>query len=111
MLFRSKFIIFIQINGKNFYLATNLYKDNEFKDNYIGINTKEIEFNNLPNGTSKDIEAEIRSGDYSLNSTMRDAVGDEDMLRNDNTIVFTGTYVDGEGNEIEINKEYELTVY
>lgn len=47
----------IQINGKNFYLATNLYKDNEFKDNYIGINTKEIEFNNLPNGTSKDIEA------------------------------------------------------
>lgn len=100
----------IQINGKNFYLATNLYKDNEFKDNYIGINTKEIEFNNLPNGTSKDIEAEIRSGDYSLNSTMRDAVGDEDMLRNDNTIVFTGTYVDGEGNEIEINKEYELNV-
>lgn len=102
----------IQINGKNFYLATNLYKDNELKDNYIGINTKEIEFNNLPNGTSKDIEAEIRSGDYSLNSTMRDAIGaDEDnMINYENTIVFTGTYVDGKGNEIEINKEYELNV-
>ncbi len=102
----------IQINGKNFYLATNLYKDNEFKDNYIGINTNEIEFNNLPNGTSKDIEAEIRSGDYSLNSTMRDAIGtDEDnMINYENTIVFTGTYVDGEGNEIEINKEYKLNV-
>ena len=92
----------IQINGKNFYLATNLYKDNELKDNYIGINTKKIEFNNLPNGTSKDIEAEIRSGDYSLNSTMRDAIGaDEDnMINYENTIVFTGTYVDGKGNEI-----------
>lgn len=102
----------IQINGKNFYLATNLYKDSEFKDNYIGINTKEIEFNNLPNGTSKDIETEIRSGDYSLNSTMRDAIGvDEDnMINYENTIVFTGTYVDGKGNEIEINKEYELNV-
>lgn len=101
----------IQINGKNFYLATNLYKDNEIKDNYIGTNTKEIEFNNLPNGTSKDIEAEIRSGDYSSTSTARDAIGDDNNMVNDeNTIVFTGTYVDGEGNEIEIKKVYELNV-
>lgn len=102
----------IQINGKNFYLATSLYKDNEIKDNYIGTNTKEIEFNNLPNGTSKDIVAEIRSGDYSSSLTSRDAIGDDEnnMINQENTIVFTGTYVDGEGNEIEINKEYELNI-
>lgn len=101
----------IQINGKNFYLATNIYKDDEIKDNYISANTKKIEFNNISSGTSKSLEAEVRSGDYYSVATQKDAIGeDRDNFTNYSTIVFTGTYVDGEGNETALRKEYNVDV-
>lgn len=41
----------IEVDGKNFYLATTAPKDNELKDNYIGNNIKKLEFNDMANGT------------------------------------------------------------
>ena len=54
----------ITINGENFYLQTSLPKDEQLKDNYIGNNIKEIEFNDLANGTQKMLTGIVRSGDY-----------------------------------------------
>ena len=52
----------IQINGKNFYLATSLPQDDELKSNYISDNTKLIEFNDLQGGTYKTVAGYVRSG-------------------------------------------------
>ena len=46
----------VEIDGKNFYLATTAPKDNELKDNYIGTNVKKLEFNDMTNGTQKIID-------------------------------------------------------
>ena len=100
----------IEIDGKNFYLATTIPKDNELKDNYIGTNIKTLEFNDLANGTQKLITGIVRSGDYSYSSLKANAIGSNinNLSRNDNKIIFTGTYVGSDGNEIEIKKEVVL---
>ena len=100
----------IEIDGKNFYLATTAPKDNELKDNYIGTNIKELEFNDMTNGTKKLITGAVRSGDYSYSSTKASAIGSNinNLSRNDNKIIFTGTYVGSDGNEIQISKEINL---
>ena len=43
----------ITINSNNFYFNTTIVKDNEVKENYISSNTKEINFNEIGNGTEK----------------------------------------------------------
>ena len=43
----------IEIDGKNFSLQTILPKDEQFKRDYIGKDTKVLEFNELKNGTQK----------------------------------------------------------
>ena len=100
----------IQINGNNFYLQTALPKDNELKANYIGNNIKTIEFENLNNGTQKLITGIVRSGDYTYNSQKTSAIGNNinNYSRQDNKVILTGTYVDENGNEIEIRKEVNL---
>ena len=100
----------IEIDGKNFYLATTAPKDNELKDNYIGPNIKTLEFNDMANGTQKLITGIVRSGDYSYSSSKANAIGSNinNLSRDDNKITFTGTYVGSDGNEIEINKEINL---
>ena len=50
----------ITINNQNFYLQTSLPKDEELKDNYIGTNTKVVEFNDLSNGTQKLIKGFVK---------------------------------------------------
>ena len=100
----------IEVDGKNFYLATTAPKDNELKDNYIGNNIKKLEFNDMANGTQKLITGVVRSGDYSYTSSKASAIGSNinNLSRNDNKIIFTGTYVGSDGNEIQINKEINL---
>ena len=100
----------IEVDGKNFYLATTAPKDNELKDNYIGNNIKKLEFNDMANGTQKLITGVVRSGDYSYSSLKASAIGSNinNLSRNDNKIIFTGTYVGSDGNEIQINKEINL---
>ena len=100
----------IEVDGKNFYLKTGIPKDDQFKNNYISYNTKVMEFNDIGSGTQKLMSGIVRSGDYGYSSTKASAIGDNvnNLSRDDNKIVFTGTYVDGEGNETEIRKEINL---
>ena len=93
----------VEIDGKNFYLATTAPKDNELKDNYIGTNIKKLEFNDMTNGTQKLITGAVRSGDYSYASSKASAIGSNinNLSRDDNKITFTGTYVGSDGNEIQ----------
>ena len=89
----------IQINGNNFYLQTSLPKDNELKANYIGNDIKQIEFEELANGTQK-----------LLTGIVKNKIGTNinNYSRTDNTIVLTGTYVTGDGTEIPITKQITL---
>lgn len=102
----------ITINGQNFYLQTSLPRDEQLKDNYIGNNTKEIELNDLSNGTQKLITGFVRCGDYTNNSTKLQAIGNDTSKysKENNQIVLTGTYVTDEGEEIEISKTVNFTV-
>ena len=101
----------IEIDGKNFYLVTTAPKDNELKDNYVSTNTKVMEFSDLNNGTQKLLTGVIRSGDYSYSSSTASAIGSNinNLSRNDNKIIFTGTYIGVDNTETEIRKEIELT--
>ena len=102
----------ITINNQNFYLQTSLPKDEELKDNYIGTNTKVVEFNDLSNGTQKLIKGFVRSGDYTYSSGISQAIGTDTSKysKANNQVVFTGTYVTDEGEEIEISKTVDFTV-
>ena len=103
----------IEINGQNFYLQTALPKDQQLANNYISNNTKEIEFNDLQNGTQKLITGMVKSGDYFYDSTKYEAIGNnvKNYSRDDNTVVLTGTYISDDGSfETEIRKEVYLTV-
>ena len=101
----------IEIDGKNFYLVTTAPKDNELKDNYVSTNTKVMEFSDLNNGTQKLLTGVIRSGDYSYSSSTASAIGSNinNLSRNDNKIIFTGTYIGVDNTETEIRKEINLT--
>ena len=99
----------IEINGQNFYLMTVLPKDNELKNNYIGTNINQIEFNEMNNGTQKMLFGIVRSGDYINKNKVAEAIGNNiNNYSKTNTIVFTGTYVNENNEEIEIRKEIPL---
>ena len=101
----------IEIQNENFYLATSLPKDSELKNSYISQNTKLIEFNEIANGTQKMITGSLRSGDYTSGSSYASAIGnDTTNYSKQNTIVFTGTYVDEFNNETEIRKEINIDI-
>ena len=101
----------ITINSDNFYLQTALPKDDELKDNYVGNNVKEIYFNQLNNGTQKLLTGIVRSGDYTYDTRISDAIGNNiNNYSKVNSVTLTGTYVDGTGKRIEINKTVEFNV-
>ena len=105
----------ITINSDNFYLQTNLPKDEELADNYIGNNIKEIGLNQINNGTQKLITGIVRSGDYTYSSGKANAIGSNiNNYSKVNSVTLTGTYVytDEEGQEqnIEISKTVDFTV-
>jgi hypothetical protein len=100
----------IQIEGKNMCFHAVIPKDEEIKENYVGGNIKEIEFNDLNNGTQKILTGFVRSGDNSFVSFVRNALNNNinNYSRDDNKIIFTGIYVNEDGTEQEIRKEIEL---
>ena len=103
----------IEIEGQNFYLNTTLPKDNELKDNYIGSNVKTIELNQINNGTQKTLMGFVKSGDYSYNSGITSAIGNNinNYSRNDNKVILTGKYYSESNPEgIDIRKEIDLSV-
>ena len=100
----------ITINSNNFYLQTNLPKDDQLADNYVGNNIKEIELNDINNGAQKLIMGIVRSGNYSTASQKTAAIGNNiNNYSKVNTITFTGTYV-GSSGEVQISKTVDLTV-
>ena len=90
----------IQINGKNFNLAMALPRDQQIKKNAIDSNITEIEFNDLLNGTQK-----LMAGIISFSSINNNI---NNYSINDNKIILTGTYVNENGEEIDIRKEVDL---
>ena len=101
----------ITINGENFYLQTTLPKDKELKDNYIGNNIKEIEFNTLNNGTQKLLTGIVRSGDYSYTSKKAEALGNNiNNYSKENSVTLTGTYVAEDGTRTPISKTVKFDI-
>ena len=102
----------ITINGNNFYLQTALPKDDELKDNYIGNNIQEIEFNEISNGTQKLITGIVRPGDYTYSSRKTEAIGNNiNNYSSKNSVTLTGTYVAEDGiTETPITKTVEFDI-
>ena len=110
----------ITINGYNseekgnFYLKTEIVADSQIKEDYLGDNTKEIEFNNLQNGThvllSGKISPFFNGFSYKTNSLIRT----QDDYSKINSVVLTGTHVevleDGSIKETQIEKKVEFQV-
>ena len=90
----------ITIDGKNFKVSFKETQDRMLKKDYIGPSSI-IEFNDIYNGSQKLILGDISSN---LQNNINN------YSRNDNKVVFTGTYVKADGTEIPINKEVVLTV-
>ena len=100
----------ITINSDNFYLQTNLPKDEELAENYVGNNIKEIKLNQINNGTQKLITGIVRSGHYTYISGKANAIGSNiNNYSKVNSVTLTGTYVTGE-TEIPIEKTVEFNV-
>ena len=101
----------ITINGENFYLQTNLPKDDELSDNYIGNNIKEIKLNTITNGTQKLITGIVRSGDYSSTSRRAEAIGNNiNNYSKVNSVTISGTYVAEGGARTEISKTVNFNI-
>ncbi len=84
----------IRINSDNFYLETAIPKDNEVRENAIGLNIKEIKLNNINNGTQKLLTGIVRSGDYAQPSTITSAIGkNAKNYSKINSITLTGVHV------------------
>lgn len=101
----------ITINSDNFYFNTTIVKDNEVSANYISTNTKSIKLNQINNGTEKLLIGSVRSGNYSSSSTKTSAIGnDTSKYSKDNSITFSGIFVNEEGEEKEFTKTVPVTV-
>ena len=90
----------IAIEGNNFDLNMAMIKDSVLKYNYTSRSVKNIELNQVNPGTQKLIIGNItpKIGN-NINNYSRDS-----------KVIFTGTYVDDEGNETELRKEINLKV-
>lgn len=101
----------ITINSNNFYFNTTIVKDNEVQENYISSNTKQINFNEIGNGTQKLLIGSVRSGDYSSSSGKASAIGnDTTKYSKENSVTFSGTFVDSEENETSFSKTVPFMV-
>ncbi len=101
----------LTINSQNFYLNTSIVKDNVVANNYISSNTKEIKFNSMSNGSQALLIASVRSGDYSSTSTKLSAIGnDTSKYSKENSVTFSGTYIDSEEVEHKFSKTIKFMV-
>lgn len=90
----------ISIDGKNFDLNMAMIRDDILKKNYVSRSVKSIELNQVNPGTQKLIIGNITPKlENNINNYSRDS-----------QVVFTGTYVDDEGNETALRKEINLKV-
>ena len=90
----------IEIDGKNFSVSFNEIKDQFLSKDYVG-SYNQIELKQMLAGTQKVIIGNIKSElDDNINNFSRD----------DNKIIFTGVFVDEDGNKINLRKEVNLTV-
>lgn len=101
----------ITIDGKNFYFATALVKDNVLSKDYIGTNTKELVLKDVSNGTQKLIFGMVQSGDYSVSLNKANAIKNNinNYSVSNNTVTLTGIHVSDDGTETPISKTVELT--
>ncbi len=108
----------ITINSENFYFKTEIPSDYQIKDDYVNVNTNEIEFNQLQNGTHILLSGKVRSGNYDSDSSWQRsikaaAIGIDDYSKTNN-IILTGIHVeeleDGTTKEISIEKKVEFQV-
>ena len=101
----------ITIEGENFYFQTATPKDNEIKENAVGINVKEIQLNEIESGTQKTLTGIIRSGDYRYNSTKMDAIGKNiENFGKVNSVTLKGQYVKDGEEPVDINKKVTFNV-
>ena len=91
----------VTINSQNFKLKTSFLKDDMFTKDYISDNTKEFAFNELHVGAEKTWISSI---------TQNVGWNDTSNLSKKNTIIFSGIYVDDDGNEYEFYKEVPIMV-
>lgn len=101
----------ITINSSNFYFNTAIVKDSIVSDNYISSNTRNIELNDLANGSQALLIGAVRSGDYSSSTRKMDAIGkDTNNYSKENTVTFSGTYVDTNGKQRPFSKTIPFMV-
>ena len=89
----------IKISGENFKLQTAIVKDSVVKNNAIGLDTTEIQLNDLYPGTTK-----------LLMGTINSKIGSVADYSTINQITFAATYVDPNGEESLVEKTIDLTV-
>lgn len=101
----------ITINSNNFYFNTSIVKDNVIAANYISSNTKTIQFNEMGNGSQALLIGSVRSGDYSSTSSKTSAIGnDTSKYSMEDSVTFSGTFVNSEGTEIPFTKTVPFMV-
>ena len=84
------------INGK---ISTTLVSDNVINGTYVGT-PNEIKLKNVQSGTTRIIKGVVNPW----------ILGKDYFLRNDNKIIFKGTYVSADGQETPLEKEVRYTV-
>lgn len=90
----------ITLNGENFTWKTSMVSDNVVKGNYLGKTSSITLQDNITSGTNK-----------VMYGTMDSKIGSNiNNYSKVNSVTLTGTYVDNEGKETEINKTVYLTV-
>lgn len=91
----------ITINSKNFTFKTSLLKDEVLANDYISGNTKELVLNEIKDSVQKNIIGTVEAMIDDSDST---------SLSKENSIIFSGTYVDKEGTETEFRKEVKFII-
>lgn len=93
----------------NFYFTTSIAADSQVKNDYVSNNTREIEFNQLNDGTHILLSGKINYGAWKEN-----IIYNKDQYSKINSIVLTGTHVevleDGTTKETQIEKKVEFQV-
>ena len=99
-------------NSGNFYLSTEIAEDSQVKQDYVDENTKEIEFNQLENGTHVLLSGKVIDRlDIYKSSSIIETKDDYSKINN---IVLTGIHVevleDGSTKETYVEKRVEFRV-
>ena len=110
----------ITINSKgsqedgNFAFATEIAADSQVKQDYVSTNTREIEFNQLGNGTHISLSGKVESYSGSSYNKGRSVIRTENDYSKINSVVLTGTHVeelaDGSTKETKVEKRVEFQV-